>query len=263
MDVTVYNLNGEPAQTLAVKHIFADAVRTDLIKRAVRAEQANRRQPYGTDPLAGKRTSAHYHGRRGIYRTMMNREMARMKRIHTMGFLNFRARFVPQATKGRKAHPPTTEKDYTLKINQKEHKKALYAALAASVDTDMLSKRGHIITGLTIPLIIEDSFEGLKKNKDVTTVLAKLGLAKELHRSAQRHIRAGTGTRRGRTSRTRKGPLIIIGKDQGIRKASRNIPGVDMVAARNLSVTDLAPGAHPGRLCIFTHSALAELEKAR
>jgi large subunit ribosomal protein L4e len=37
---------------------FEEPVRQDLIKRAVLAIQANNRQPYGTDPEAGKNTQS-------------------------------------------------------------------------------------------------------------------------------------------------------------------------------------------------------------
>src|SRR3990172_1377076 len=125
MKVPVYSLKGEVKESKDFHKAFSEPVRTDLISRAVAVERSGSRQPYGTDPLAGKRTSAHYHGRRKVRHSMMNREMSRMARIHGTGFMHMTARFVPQATKGRKAHPPKGEKVWTLEMNKKERMKAL------------------------------------------------------------------------------------------------------------------------------------------
>ena len=67
-----------------------DTLRQEKIKKAVLALQSSKRQRYGANPLAGKRSSAHYHGKRHYRFTMMNREMARISRIHgKVGYLAF------------------------------------------------------------------------------------------------------------------------------------------------------------------------------
>ena len=65
---------------------------------------------------------------------------------------------------------------------------------------------------------------------------------------------------RGRKYRARKGPLVVIGKDEGIGKALKNVRGVDVSLAKELDVSSLAPGTHPGRFTIFTKSAIKELD---
>ena len=51
-----------PTNTVAGKkqlpQQFSEPLREDLIKRAVEALRANRRQKYGADPRAGKKSSA-------------------------------------------------------------------------------------------------------------------------------------------------------------------------------------------------------------
>lgn len=42
-------------------------------------------------------------------------------------------------------------------------------------------------------------------------------------------------------------------------KAARNLAGVDVATAANVSAEDLAPGTHAGRLTLFTESALEEV----
>jgi large subunit ribosomal protein L4e len=257
MKIGIYNLAGKEKGKIEIPKIFLEPVRIDLIRKAVLAERSKERRPYGSDPLAGQRSSAHYHGRRHTRHSMMNRELARMKRIHDQGFLNLTARVVPQAIKGRKAHPPKSKKIWELKINKKERMKALRSALAATFDRNLVSERGHKIDGIkNIPLVFEDDFQKLKKAKDVIEVLKKIGLEEELERCKKRKIRAGKGKTRGRKYKNRKGPLIVIGKDEGISKAVKNIAGIDISIPKNLSVRMVAPGTHPGRLTIWTKSAL-------
>lgn len=51
--------------------------------------------------------------------------------------------------------------------------------------------------------------------------------------------------------------VIIV---QGLRKAFRNIPGVDLINIRKLNLLHLAPGGHVGRFIIWTQSAYQKLD---
>jgi large subunit ribosomal protein L4e len=278
MKINVYTLTGKEKGEVALARPFSRPVRTDLIKRAVLAERSEKRQAYGSNPIAGMRTSAHYHGKRHYRYTMMNREMARMKRIHgRVGFLAMTARIVPQATKGRKAHPPKAVPQATKgrkahppkagkvwkeKINKKEWLAALYSAIAASADKDISKSRGHIVHGTKhFPIVVDDGLQELKKSSDVRKVLEELGLEKELARVKPKRARAGKGKMRGRRTIQKKGPVIIIAEDKGIIKAARNLAGVEATTLADLNVETLAPGTHPGRLAIWTKSAVEALEK--
>jgi large subunit ribosomal protein L4e len=262
MKVPVYSLKGEIKKNVDFARVFSEPVRVDLINRAVVSERSGNRQAYGADPLAGKRTSAHYHGRRKIRHSMMNREMARMKRIHGTGFMHMTARFVPQATKGRKAHPPKAGKVWKKGMNKKEHMKAMLSAVSATGQKDYVYSRGNLVEGIKhIPLVIEDSAEQVKKFKDIGESLKALGLEKELERARGKKVRQGKGTRRGRRYKRKKSFLIVVSDLKGIEKAAGNMPGVDVVRVSELRVEHLAPGGVPGRLTIWTESALERLEK--
>lgn len=65
---------------------------------------------------------------------------------------------------------------------------------------------------------------------------------------------------RNRRWTRRLGPLIIYNKDDGLVKAFRNIPGVDMQPISRLNILRLAPGGHVGRFCIWTESAFKQLD---
>lgn len=260
--VNVYDLNGKAIDKIEVPEVFYTPVREDLILRAVLASQSKRRQPYGTDITAGMKTSAHYHGRRRIRWTMMGREMARMSRLHGKipGYLMYRARKVPQAVKGRRAHPPKTEKIWVQKINKKERRLAVQSAIAATADKALVVGRGHKIAVKELPIVVSDAIEGLKKTTDVKKVLEAIGLAEELKRVKRKKIRAGKGKARGRKYKKKVGPLIVIVNDKGISKAVKSMVGVDAVRVNELSAEVLAPGAMPGRVTIWSKGAIEKLK---
>ena len=260
MKIPVYNLKGDQKGSLTASAL-SKPVRTDLIKRAVLAEQAAMRQPYGTDPRAGKKTSAEYRGRRGIRHSMMNREMARMKRITSTRTIYMRARFVPQAVKGRKAHPPKAGKSWEMKINKKERIAALLSAASASSSRDWVQRRGDTGHVKHIPLVVEDKLEDIKAMKDVRQVLDNLGIADMLEGLGRKKVRSGRGTMRGRRYRKKRGMLFILSGDRGFVKAARNLGGIEICQVGDLSVEMLAPGAEPGRLCVWTEGAVKKLEE--
>ncbi|MBI3190563.1 50S ribosomal protein L4 [archaeon] len=258
MKTHVYGLDGKSAGEIELPALFSANVRADVIKRAVLAQQSARRQPYGSDPLAGKRTSAHYHGSRHYRFTMMNKEMSRIPRIHgKVGYMVWTARFAPHAVKGRRAHPPKAEKIWLQKVNVKERQLAILSALAASADIKLVSMKHKVERS---PIIIVNDFENTKKTKDVVSVLSKI-MNKELKRCNTRKVRAGKGKLRGRKYEKKRGPLVITSKNCSLLKAARNISGVDAVSVNNLNAELLAPGAHPGRAVVTTKAALKEMEK--
>ena len=134
-------------------------------------------------------------------------------------------------------------------------------AIAATANANLVKKRGHKFQEM-LPLIIEDKFEELKKTKEVMKTLTALRLEKDVERAKKgKSVRPGKGKMRGRRYKRSKSLLIIAGKNSAIMKSARNIEGIDVVSARNLSAEHLAPGTLPGRLTLWTESALKELEK--
>jgi large subunit ribosomal protein L4e len=254
MKVDVFDLQGNTIEKIDLPKIFKEPIREDLIRRAFLVIQARKRQPYGTDVMAGKRTSAHYHGYRRHRWTMMSREMARMPRLHGKIPLQqmFRARFAPQVTKGREAHPPKVEKVWELKINKKERKKAVRSAIAATVVKELVLKRGHRAEEVKqLPIVADDRIQELKKTKDLIEFFKKIGLEKELKRIKEKKIKRGKYKRK-------VGPLIVVAEDKGISKSAKNL-GVDVCLVDSLNSEILAPGAMPGRLTIWAQSAINKL----
>ncbi|MFH0832687.1 MAG: 50S ribosomal protein L4 [Candidatus Aenigmatarchaeota archaeon] len=253
----VYDLNGNVKKEMKLPKVFSVAYRPDVINRAILSIQSMKRQPYGANPLAGKRTSAHYHGRRKYRFTMMNKEMARISRIHgKVGYLNLRARFVPQAVKGRKAHPPKAERVWTQRINEKEKRLAIKSALAASTNQELVKERHNVDEA---PLIFTNDFEDMKKTKEVKTLLDKI-IYQEMKRCEKKKVRAGKGKNRGRKYKKKIGPLIIVSKDCNLLKSARSIAGIDVAKFDGLDAELLAPGCL-ARLTIMTESAIEKLNE--
>lgn len=247
MDAKIIDLSGNVTKKITTS-IFDEPYRPDLIKKAVLAAQANRQQPYGAHMYAGMRTSAEGWGPgRGVSRVARLRNGSRAARI-------------PQAVKGREAHPPKPEMDRTEKINDKERKKAISSALAATGNIELVRKRGHQFA-VELPLIAVDELSALSKTKEVKSFMESARIWDDVERAKARTIRAGKGKLRGRKYKIAKSILIVTAEDKGIAKAARNLAGVDVVTYDQLNTELLAPGTHAGRLTIFTESAIAKLEE--
>ena len=252
MKVKVFNLEGEPVEEIELPRVFSTPFRPDLIRRAVIASWTHRIQPQGRDPLAGKRRVTENIGK--------GHGMARVERIKTSPRF---AAFVPFAVGGRRTHPPKVEKIVWEGINKKEKRLALMSAIAATANYDLVKARGHAIDNvLQVPLVVDDELEKVFKTAQTREIFKKLGIWDDIERAKKNtKIRAGKGKMRGRKYKKAKGPLIVVAKNEGIIQGARNHPGVDVVTVDNLGVELLAPGTHPGRLTIWTKSAVEKLRE--
>lgn len=264
MKTQILSLDGKSSGTIELPDQFNEEFRPDIIKRAFYSIRNNKRQPYGADPKAGLKTSAQFIGRRRAFGSHQNRAMHRTKRIRTgTGYLAGRAREVPQAVKGRKAHPPKAEKNWAQKINNKERTLAIRSGIAATANPELVKKRNHQIDNIKLPVIIEDKFETLKKTKDIIDILEKIGLKSELDRTKQKKVRAGVGKTRTRKYKKKVGPLIITSEKAALKTSAKNIPGISTAPVKSLNSELLAPGAEAGRLTIWTKSAIETLGKEK
>ncbi|MBI4441147.1 50S ribosomal protein L4 [Candidatus Woesearchaeota archaeon] len=266
MKATIVDGQGKEAGQVDLPVQFNEEYRPDLISRAVLCIESNNRQPYGADPMAGKRAAAKLSKRRRDYKSCYGHGISRVPRkiMSARGErMNWVGAFAPGMVKGRKAHPPKAEKDWTKKINKQERRKALRSALHAVADKELVAARGHKVPRI-YPLILDTSLEKIAKTRDVESTFEKLGLGEELQRVAERHVRAGRGKMRGRKYKRKTGPLIVVGEGTcPLRKAAQNIEGIDVVVVNQLNAKCLAPGAMPGRMTLFTKNALDRLVKER
>jgi large subunit ribosomal protein L4e len=246
--VNLYALDGTVKEKIDLPKIFETPYRPDIIKKSFEVIHSNQRQPYGSDPLAGTRHAVASVGK--------GRGMSRVPRL-TQGQA---AALAPNVVSGRRAHPPKVERDWKEKMNKKENQLARNSALAATATKEIVTRRGHHFDEkVTLPIVIEDDFENIKKTKEVIEVLEKIGIDSDILRSANgKHMRAGKGKMRGRRYRVPKS-LLIVSIKKGLEKSSENLSGVDITKPQQLNIELLAPGGIAGRLTIFTKSALAKL----
>ncbi len=250
----VFGLDGNVISEVSLPQQFLEPIRPDLILRAYLSALTARLQPKGTDPMAGKRTTAISFG--------IGLGLARVPRVK--GSLWPTARFAPNVVKGRRAHPPKVEKILHERINKKERRKAIRSAIAATAIKDLVAARGHIVDRVPqIPLIVSDEFERIGVMADLKKAFITLGLWDDIERVAERvRIRSGKGKMRGRRYKEGRSVLVVVSSSEApVLKVARNLPGVDAVPVRNLSVLYLAPGGVPGRLTLWTLSAIEELRK--
>jgi large subunit ribosomal protein L4e len=207
-------------------------------------------QPQGRDPMAGKRNTAQSLG--------VGRAMARVPRIKGDRYPKAnQAAFAPSTVKGRLTFPPVSSKRIAKKINRKELHLAMISALAATSSRALIAARGHRIPeDLEFPLVVSDDLEKITKSAEAEKLLKNLGLWDDVERASNRKLRAGRGSVRGRPFKHPVGALLVVEKKQGAQKAFGNFTGVKVVDAASVNVNDLAPGTHPGRLTIWTQSAL-------
>ncbi|MHC1631369.1 MAG: 50S ribosomal protein L4 [Methanotrichaceae archaeon] len=244
MKAKVIDLSGKEVSEIELPLVFDEEYRPDLIKKAVLAAQANKLQPYGPSLYSGLKTSAKSWG--------TCRGASRVPRIVN----GRRAARVTQARGGRRAHPPKPEADRTEKINAKERKRAIRSAIAATSNPDLVRARGHIFSG-DVPVIVQSELETTETTKEVKKFLMACGLWDDVMRAKNgRTIRAGRGKMRGRKYKQRKSLLIVAAEDNGLMRASKNLPGVDFATVDRLNAELLAPGTHAGRLIVWTESSL-------
>ncbi len=246
METKVLSVKGKSKKKIALPEVFHEPYRPDLIRKAVKASQANRRQAYGPEFTSGMKTSAESWGSgRGVAQVPRLKNASRVARV-------------PQAVGGRRAHPPKPTKIFNEKVNKKERKKAIRSAIAATADDNLVRGRGHQFDAV-LPLIVEDAFEHLETTGEVASALVALKVWNDVERAKRgKRERPGKGKWRGRRYKTKKSVLIVSTRPL---PSARNLPGVDVTTAGTLDVELLAPGTHAGRLTIWTESAVNTIGK--
>ena len=266
MKAEIYSLDGKHVHDVQLPAQFQYPYRDDLIKRAVLSEESRTFQPKGSYPLAGLETSARYKGRKEDFGTVKNKGIPHLPHeVLPKGQLG-KVKRVPHSVKGRRAHPPKATEKLVEEMNKKEYTHAFCSALSATANKSVVSARcvanSLAVSSISsLPFILENSFENLKKTKDVEKVFVALKISALVEKSKEKSS-AVSGVRH-RTVRTKvpRSVLVVVGKKCDAIKAARNLSGVDAVDAEGLKVLHLAPGTHAGRITVFTESALSALEK--
>lgn len=148
------------------------------------------------------------------------------------------------------------------KINVNQRRFAVASALAASAVPALVMARGHRIDEVPeMPLVFADAVNSVSKTKEAVAILKKFGANVDVERCADsKKLRVGVGKMRNRRYTMRRGPLVVFDHSEGVDKAFRNVPGVEVTTVDNLNLLDLAPGGHLGRFIIWTKGAFDKLD---
>lgn len=254
--VSVQTADGKGAEQLALPKVFLSPIRTDIVQFVHTNVRKNRRQAYAVTDLAGHMHSAESWG--------TGRAVSRIPRVSGGGTSRAgQGAFGNQCRKGRMFAPTRTWRKWHRRVNQNQKRFAVASALAASALPSLVLARGHKIERVPeVPLVIDDAAQSFVKTKQAVALLTKLGAYEDVeHSKESRKIRAGKGKMRNRRHVQRRGPLVVYANDQGITKAFRNLPGVDLQHVDRLNLLELAPGGHLGRFVIWTKSAFSALNQ--
>ena len=159
--------------------------------------------------------------------------------------------------------PTKTWRRWHRRINLNQKRYAMCSALAATALPALVTARGHRIAKVgEVPLVVDDSIQGVTKAKEALKMLKSLNVTTDIDRCKRStKVRTGKGKRRNRRYVQKKGPLVIYNKDNGIKRAFRNLPGVELLSVNKLNVLMLAPGGHMGRFCIWSKGAFEKLDR--
>ncbi|XP_052868863.1 60S ribosomal protein L4 [Anopheles cruzii] len=255
--ISVYTEKNEATKDKGVSLpiLFKAPIRPDVVSEVSQLMRRNKRQPYAVSEAAGHQTSAESWG--------TGRAVARIPRVRGGGtHRSGQGAYGNMCRGGRMFAPTKTWRKWHRRININLKRYALVSALAATGVPALVQSRGHIVDGISeLPLVVTDDVQKFQKTKQAVKFLRRTKVWADVQKvyNSQR-LRAGRGKMRNRRRVQRRGPLVIYAKDEGLRKAFRNIPGVDTMSVYKMNLMKLAPGGHVGRLCVWTESAFAKLD---
>jgi large subunit ribosomal protein L4e len=247
---------GAVATQFALPKVFLAPIRQDIVHFVHSNMAKNSRQPYAVFAGAGHHHSAESWG--------TGRAVARIPRVSGGGTSRAgQAAFGNMCRKGHMFAPTKVWRRWHRKINQNQKRFAVASALAASALPSLVLARGHRVEQVPeIPLILDNSVESIKKTKDALKALKTVGALEDVEKAdASKRLRAGVGKMRNRRYTSRRGPLIVYNKDEGVSQAFRNIPGVELCQVSRLNLLQLAPGGHLGRFVIWSTGAISALDQ--
>eukprot|EP00743_Colponemidia_sp_Colp-15_P000032 GILK01000039.1.p1 GENE.GILK01000039.1~~GILK01000039.1.p1 ORF type:complete len:408 (-),score=81.18 GILK01000039.1:254-1432(-) len=254
--VTVFNAeNGKDVvKSLTLPAVFTAPIRSDVVRFVHTNLAKNHRQPYAVSEQAGHQTSAESWG--------TGRAVARIPRVsgggtHRAG----QGAYGNMCRGGRMFAPTKIWRRWHRIVNTTQKRHAVASALAASALPSLVLARGHKIDAIPeVPLVVSGA-ESISKTKKAVEVLKAIGAFADVQKAKDsKKLRRGAGKMRNRRYQLRRGPLVVYNEDNGVTKAFRNLPGVELAQVDRLNLLQLAPGGHLGRFIIWTDGAFNKLD---
>jgi len=255
--VNVYGEKDEPTgKTVHLPAVFRAPIRPDIVNFVHNNISKNRRQPYAVSKDAGHQTSAESWG--------TGRAVARIPRVRGGGtHRSGQGAFGNMCRGGRMFAPTRVWRRWHRRVNTTQKRYATVSAIAATGSAPLVMSKGHLVHEIPeFPLVVTDKIQEYVKTKQAVEFLHNIHAWHDINKVYKsRRLRAGKGKMRNRRFVQRKGPLIVYSRDKGLKKAFRNIPGIDLINVRKLNLLKLAPGGHVGRFVIWTEAAFSQLDQ--
>ncbi len=209
--IEVYDLTGAKSGQIELpKEIFAAKINQPLMAQAVRVYLSNQRRSLARAQTRGE----------------VDRTKAKWFRQKGTGHARHGARSAPIFVGGGKAHGPTGEENYHLKMSQAMKRKALFSALT----TKLRDKEIIVVKGLA---------KVEPKTKKMMEVMKNLKI-------------------KTKNDKTKLKILLVLPKSiTNVIRAGRNIEGVNLVQANSLNTYKVLNGGQ----IIFMEESLAKLKE--
>ncbi|KAI1280552.1 60S ribosomal protein L4 [Halotydeus destructor] len=255
--VGVYNDKNEKTKVhVKLPAVFRAPIRSDVVNFVHTNMAKNKRHPYAVSRKAGHQTSAESWG--------TGRAVARIPRVRGGGtHRSGQGAFGNMCRGGRRFAPTRVWRKWHRKVNINQRRYALVSAIAASGVPALVLSKGHRIEEVPeFPLVVSDKVQEYKKTKEAVKFLKSVKAWNDIERVYKsKGFRAGRGKMRNRRRTHALGPVVIYGRDSGLTRAFRNIPGIETINVEKLNLLRLAPGGHLGRFVIWTESAFRKLDQ--
>merc|ERR1711887_63487 len=252
--VSVHNVDGKQVRRIHLPAVFNAPVRQDLVNRMHTEVRKNHRQPYCVNRDAGHQTSAESWG--------TGRAVARIPRVRGGGtHRSGQGAFGNMCRGGHMFGSKKVWRRIHRKVSVRQKRYAICSAIAASGSPAIVMSKGHqIMRTREVPLVVDNRIESFKKTKEAVAFLKRHQAWPDVVRVYKsKRNRAGKGKLRNRRKIQRKGPLVVVHKNEGASLAFRNIPGVEVVNVDRLNLLKVAPGGHVGRFIIWSEGAFMKL----
>jgi large subunit ribosomal protein L4 len=198
LKVDLYDLEGKKSgQVELPKEIFGAKINKTLMAQAVRVYLSNQRRSLAKAKTRGE----------------VDLTKAKWFRQKGTGHARHGAKSAPIFVGGGKAHGPTGEQNYSLKMSKKMKKKALFSALSAKL------KEGKI-------LVVKDLSKIEPKTKEMLKIMKNLKLKTKNDKEKLKIL------------------LILPESIDNVLRASRNIPGVNLTPVSLLNTYEVLNGGN-------------------
>lgn len=257
MKSKIISIDGKEKGSIELPKMVSSEIRKDVVARVF--ESQKRETPYGPMNYAGRGHSASgilrrkRHAWKATYGKGIARSPRKIMSRHGVSF-QWVGATAPYARGGGRAHGHNPNEVQFRKVNKTELRIALGSAIAGTFDAKYAEKK-YSLKVSNSAYVVDDSVVKAKTSDFIEFLQKAFGNASEKLLKVKT-VRAGQGKARGRKYKSNAGLLFVVSSDEKMNKS-----GVDVVKAKELQISDLAPNGQPGRFAIYSEKAIKEISE--